>query len=532
MNCPNCRRELADDAAFCGSCGVPTVRIEAAETVPNSAITNAPYGDHRFEPDPRVGLVLDAKYELLERLGQGGMGTVYRARRLHIGDEVAVKLLSHDLVREEQALARFRREARSAAMIRHQNVVSIHDFNDGSGANGESYIVMELVHGKSLRSILEQEGRLPAERAVALMRNICAGVGIAHRQSLLHRDLKPDNVIVTPPTHEGEKETAKVVDFGLAKVRDAADVSALTRDGVLLGTLYYMSPEQCRGEDLDPRTDVYSLGAMLYEMLSGGPPFRSSNLTGLISKHLNDPPPRFDPALQIPPGVAHICFAALAKNRNERPADAIAFGNQLASALTSPIAEYSEPNPVTVRHSAPASAKSSTSKWIIGIAAIFIVAFGLVLLGVAIKFGTDLIFTPKTAPPQDVSTQRATETSATTANADTEETSQSGAPFVDLRGRWTGTYGPMGQPATLLINKHNGKTLEGVLEQGSVRVAFSGTVESGSIRMKQSAVLSGDGWSLGEDSGTLSKDGKQMSGTGKDPVGGALGFTYQWSFKR
>jgi len=541
MNCPNCRRELADDAVFCGSCGVPTVRIEAGETILNTSDTNPPVPSeaiYRDDPDPRIGIILDSKYELLERLGQGGMGTVYRARRLHIGDEVAVKLLSHELMREEHALARFRREARSAAMIRHQNVVSIHDFNDATGANGESYIVMELVKGESLRSLLEREGRIPAERAVALMRDICAGVGVAHRQGLLHRDLKPDNVIVTPPSHEGEKETAKVVDFGLAKVRDAADVSALTRAGVLLGTLYYMSPEQCRGEDLDARADVYSLGAMFYEMLSGVPPFKSSNLTGLISKHLNDPPPPFNSSLQVPPALVQVCFAALAKNRDARQGDAIAFGNELANALVSRADSYSEtvPEKLPVASSTPTviaeRKRSSALKWGIGIAAVAMIAIGLVGLGVAIKFGADLIFTPSSAPPQNLPTQKAAETPATTANENEQETTSATATVSDLRGRWTGTYGPMGQPATLIIKIHNGKLLEGVLEQGSVRVAFKGTIESGSIHLKQSAVLSGDGWSLGEDTGTASSDGKRMSGTGKDAFGGSLGMSYQWSFKR
>jgi serine/threonine protein kinase len=297
MRCQSCTSLLADDAEFCGSCGLPTSRHPsdaATQLNVQQTNTNEPRSTddgHPLHKDPRAGLILDSKYKLIESLGQGGMGSVFRAERLHIGDEVAVKLLHQDLVREKHALERFRREARTAAMIRHPNVVCIHDFNDGTGSTNEAYIVMELVQGVSLGNLLRRDGRMSPQRAVRLMQDICAGVGVAHRQGLLHRDLKPDNVIIVPPSHEGDGETAKVVDFGLAKVRDVTVESALTQTGAVIGTLYYMSPEQCSGEELDARADVYSLGAMLYEMLTGGPPFRSNNFAGLISKHLHEPPP-------------------------------------------------------------------------------------------------------------------------------------------------------------------------------------------------------------------------------------------------
>ena len=191
--------------------------------------------------------------------------------------------------------------------------------------------------------------------------------------------MKPDNVIISPPTGDGERETAKVVDFGLAKIRDD-NVSPLTETGSMMGTIYYMSPEQCRGEELDARADVYSLGAMLYEMIAGRPPFRASNITGLITKHLTEPIPGFDPSLHIPTPLATACFQALAKRREERQADATAFAKSLQRSAE---AEMVTPNVESPRK------RSSAFKWIFAIVASGILLIGLVVLAIGIKFGSD-----------------------------------------------------------------------------------------------------------------------------------------------
>jgi serine/threonine protein kinase len=508
---------LPDDAQFCLSCGLPTARhsSDAATQIDLHQETNADSprqtdGQHAPASDPRVGLVLDSKYKLIESLGEGGMGSVFRAERLHIGDEVAVKLLHRDLVRENQALERFRREARSAAMIRHPNVVSIYDFSDGSGNMTEAYIVMELVQGPSLGKLLRREGRMPSKRAAHLMLDICNGVGVAHRQGLLHRDLKPDNVIVVPPAHEGEDETAKVVDFGLAKVRDVAASNSLTKTGTVLGTLYYMSPEQCNGDELDARADVYSLGAMLYEMLVGNPPFRANNMAGLISKHLHELPPPFPDFLQTPPAIQSVCLRALAKDRNQRPSDALAFGRELKKALAAPV--HYQPSPATVTRRSPL-------RWIIAAAAVMFALVAIVGAGIAIQFGVSRM---KASREHAVEVARQTELPVTATSSE------------DLRGTWAGTYGPLGFATRLVIKNQNGKEFDGTLEQGTIRVAFKGTYESQSrtLKMIQTEILSGEDWSLGEDVGKLSSDGKKISGTGKDALGGSLGMSYQWSFSR
>ncbi|HYX41341.1 MAG TPA: serine/threonine-protein kinase, partial [Pyrinomonadaceae bacterium] len=261
MNCPRCQQEVEDGQLYCSSCGLSlagdTKETELLPALDNSFKTVA--------TDPLIGRVLDAKYELLAPLGAGGMGTVYRARRVHIGDEVAVKVLSPQYVSSSESVERFRREARAAALLRHPNVVTIHDFGEPRGDDAPAYIVMELVEGRSLKSLLIEEGKLAPARAVALMQGICAGVAAAHRRNVIHRDLKPDNIIVIPPEREGERETVKVIDFGIAKLRDTDTTAAtLTIAGTVLGTPHYMSPEQCRGENLDARADVYSLGAIFY----------------------------------------------------------------------------------------------------------------------------------------------------------------------------------------------------------------------------------------------------------------------------
>lgn len=527
MRCHSCHDLLADDAQFCGNCGISTAEHPSnlstqidvqQETHNHSAYTNE---QHARQKDPRVGLILDGKYKLIESLGQGGMGSVFRAERLHIGDEVAVKLLHRDLVRERQALERFRREARTAASIRHPNIVSIHDFNDGVSEATEAYIVMELVQGVSLGNLLRREGRMSPQRAVRLMHDICAGVGVAHRQGLLHRDLKPDNVIVMPPRHEGDEETAKVVDFGLAKVRDVAGATALTQTGVVLGTLYYMSPEQCSGEELDPRADVYSLGAMLYEMLTGKPPFRANNLAALIAKHLQEPPAPFPNSLGISPALEAVCMRALAKNRNQRQPDAIAFDRDLQKALIAP-----------ATYQPPASTRSPL-KWV-ALASVLLVSLILVIgVGIAIKFGVDRVKSSR----DDIVNQSVDVNQNQNQNQNSvprESPVVVASSPVDLRGTWAGTYGPAGFATKLVIKNHDGNSLDGMLEQGTIRVAFRGTYDSRSrtLTMLQTEVKSGEGWSLGEDVGKVSADGKKISGTGKDAIGATLGMTYQWSFSR
>lgn len=354
MDCPRCHEVLSDKARFCSSCGLsfasfdtPTEHVKGvAETV--------------HAPDALIGHVLDGKYKLVARLGEGGMGAVYRASRVLIGDEVAVKVLLQKYVAESAAIERFRREARAAAMLRHPNVVAIYDFGEAKGEDLPAYIVMELVEGVSLRNLLNQERKLAPERAIALMRQICAGVGAAHRRGIWHRDLKPDNIIVVPPTDDDESEIVKVVDFGIAKLRDMVGGFTLTQTGMVMGTPYYMSPEQCRGESLDARSDVYSLGAMLYEMLNGQPPFTARTSTGVVAKHLTEQPEPLANELKVPHALEAVIMKSLAKDPDARQMDAAVFSKELQAANKAPAAALSTTQTTVEAKSQPPPTIQST----------------------------------------------------------------------------------------------------------------------------------------------------------------------------
>ncbi len=328
INCPSCQHTLNDSARFCTRCGGA---ITSADSGGMGKVSN-PTAETVVSTDSLVGRVLDGRYHILMLLGAGGMGTVYRARRVHIGDDVAVKVLHPQFVADDTMVERFRREARAAAMLHHANIVAIYDFGETDSGDAPAYIVMELVAGESLREILRREGELELMRALVLMRDICAGIGAAHRRNIVHRDLKPDNIIVIPAQADDERETVKVVDFGIARLRDLAASKILTQTGVLIGTPYYMSPEQCLGEHAESPADVYSLGAILYEMLAGVPPFTAQTATGVITKHITEAPQPLPARRGVNPAVEAVIMRALAKKPESRQPDATTLARELLAA--------------------------------------------------------------------------------------------------------------------------------------------------------------------------------------------------------
>jgi serine/threonine-protein kinase len=279
--------------------------------------------------DPFIGRTLDDKYIVEERLGAGGMGAVYRARHLSMDRPVAIKFLHQRLVEDEAARIRFQTEARAAVKLRHANAVSVTDF--GQTAEGCVYIVMELLEGRTLREILSREAPIETARAISLMLQTSAAVAAAHEAGIIHRDLKPSNILVTQSADQ--PAVVKVLDFGIATFApedDDDDVTPVAHTNSVIGTPRYMSPEQYNGHELAPAADVYSLGVILYEMLSGTVPFSGSTPTEIAQKHANNPPhsPR-EIVAAIPEDVERIVLQALEKQPSDRFANAAEFRQEL-----------------------------------------------------------------------------------------------------------------------------------------------------------------------------------------------------------
>jgi eukaryotic-like serine/threonine-protein kinase len=226
-----------------------------------------------------VGTILSGRYRLESKLGSGGMSTVYLARDETLERWVAVKVLHREISDQPDQLERFRREARAVAQLSHPNVVAVIDAGEDGGY---PYIVFEYVPGETLKARIDSVGRLPLDEAAAYAIEIGRGLAAAHAQKLIHRDVKPQNVLIDA---EGR---AKVTDFGIAR---SLESDGLTKTGRVLGTTDYVSPEQAMGHDVDPRSDIYSLGVLLYEMLTGEPPFKAETVVGVAMKHVNEPMP-------------------------------------------------------------------------------------------------------------------------------------------------------------------------------------------------------------------------------------------------
>jgi serine/threonine protein kinase len=288
------------------------------------------FDGHKHKVDPMIGAVIEGKYILERRIGQGGMGAVYAARHTKFNKQVAIKILQKNFNElSPDAFKRFEREAEASARIKHPNAVPVTDF--GQTSDDINYLVMEYVEGKPLRQILSSEKKLAPERVVNIARQICAGISAAHNANVIHRDLKPDNIMIEIVD---KRETARVLDFGIAKLKDS-QLPNLTDTGNLLGTPFYMSPEQCDGGKIDQRSDLYSLGIMLYEMLSGNVPFDGASVPSIIVQHVTKlPKPISHVCPEVPELLARVVMHTLEKNPDKRPQSAADLADQLEAALS------------------------------------------------------------------------------------------------------------------------------------------------------------------------------------------------------
>ena len=320
-SCTGCAAEVQLEDTFCARCGAPVT-------------------------DPFLGTIVGERYRIMNRIGIGGMGAVYRAEHTMMRRDLAIKVLLPELSGKEEFARRFEREAESASRLDHPNIIKVTDF--GRTAEGSLFLAMELLAGTSLSAAIAA-GPMPVPRALEIIRQILRALDHAHAAGVVHRDLKPENIMLVE--RDGNREVVKILDFGIAKVTEPqSGGEALTQAGVIFGTPEYLSPEQALGEAVDARADMYAAGVILFEMLAGQRPFESADKVKIISMHLAHAPPRIreaNPDVEVPIPVEQAVLQALEKSRDNRFSSAVAFLQALedAEAPLDPAPEVGETLP-------------------------------------------------------------------------------------------------------------------------------------------------------------------------------------------
>lgn len=296
VSCNACAARFAQGPNFCPICGT-------------SIMGAAP-------KDPLLGMVVGDRYKILSVLGRGGMGVVYKCEHIRMGKAMAIKLLHGDLARETKVLERFRREAQAVSRLSSPYTVSVFDYGTSEGL---TYLVMELVDGDDLGRVLRARHHLTPTRAARIVAQACESLAEAHEKGIIHRDVKPENLLVV--RRRDGTEQVKMLDFGLARLRDTEERNDISAQGALLGTPYYMAPEVISGKSADTRADIYAVGAMLYRCLVGVPPFTGNSPIAVLTKALTEPlvsPAEKRPDLEIPPELNALVCRCLAKQPEER----------------------------------------------------------------------------------------------------------------------------------------------------------------------------------------------------------------------
>jgi tRNA A-37 threonylcarbamoyl transferase component Bud32 len=337
--CPSCAQSNHAAVSRCAFCGAP-IRAASTLVAARSAFREGEEASSRASEsspstgregslpsldgvlpgasiaDPLIGVIVAERYRILEPLGRGGMGIVYKVEHTRIGKLLAMKLLTGELSRNPDVVRRFKQEALTVSKLESPNTVQVFDF----GVSGSlTYLVMELVNGQDLGRTLRAEGPMPFARLGKIIIQVCNSLAEAHQKGIVHRDIKPENIMLL--SSRERSDIAKVLDFGLAKLREGEGLNDVTSQGAIVGTPYFMSPEQILGDAVDARADIYALGALMYHALTGHHPFNGPTPMAVFSKHLNEtpvPPAERAPGLGIPPGISQLVLKALSKSAADR----------------------------------------------------------------------------------------------------------------------------------------------------------------------------------------------------------------------
>ncbi len=310
ISCPNCQAANPEDSRFCGNCATPLRPLDFAENPTLELLTPV--------REIARGALFAKRYEIIEDLGEGGMGHIYRVLDRTINEEVALKLIRHEVAANPKTIARFSNELKIARKVSHKNVCRMYHLGEEAGTY---YITMEFVDGEDLKKMLKMAKPFSEKTAVDIARQTCEGLAEAHRHGIIHRDLKPSNIMI-----DGEGNI-RILDFGIAK---SVETEGLTRTKAMIGTPEYMSPEQVMGEEADPRSDIYSLGVVLYEMMTGRVPFEGDNpLSTAIQHQTKSAPAPIELNPRISPNLNRIILKCLEKSPDDRYPTAEALRNDL-----------------------------------------------------------------------------------------------------------------------------------------------------------------------------------------------------------